>query len=266
MVQLGQTLVRAEGATAFWAGLRPTLLMAVPSTVLYMGAYEHIRDAIQAAAARRRNGGGGALASLAPMLAGGSARVVTVVVAAPLELLRTRMQAAPAGGAAGGAAGGVGGALRAVVAEEGVLALWRGLSATLLRDVPFSCLYWVRSPRRDTSKTPPRQLRQDSSETAQRHIRDISETLTSETRPRHVGDTLETRPRHVPDTSQTRPRHSGLPRPPLAHHIPHPSRPSVVPRAPPAHLFSTGRVRGAQAARDGGFSRRRDPLAPRPPS
>ncbi|EOD19320.1 hypothetical protein EMIHUDRAFT_242996 [Emiliania huxleyi CCMP1516] len=28
MVQLGQTLVRAEGATAFWAGLRPTLLMA----------------------------------------------------------------------------------------------------------------------------------------------------------------------------------------------------------------------------------------------
>ena len=46
MVQLGQTLVRAEGATAFWAGLRPTLLMAVPSTILYMGAYEHIRDAI----------------------------------------------------------------------------------------------------------------------------------------------------------------------------------------------------------------------------
>ena len=172
MVQLGQTLVRAEGATAFWAGLRPTLLMAVPSTILYMGAYEHIRDAIQAAAARRRNGGGGALASLAPMLAGGSARVVTVVVAAPLELLRTRMQAAPAGGAAGG----VGGALRAVVAEEGVLALWRGLSATLLRDVPFSCLYWVRSPRRDTSKTLPRQLRQDSSETAQRQLRDSSET------------------------------------------------------------------------------------------
>ena len=115
---------------SLWAGLQPALIMSVPGTVLYFAAYEKARDTLTTRAPQ--------LSDTAPLLAGGGARLVTATIVSPVELMRTRMQAEAAlqrEGMVGGAA--------ALVRREGYGALWRGLSATLWRDVPFSCLYWA---------------------------------------------------------------------------------------------------------------------------
>ncbi|WAR04520.1 S2540-like protein [Mya arenaria] len=71
-----------------------------------------------------------------PLMAGGSARVFAVSVISPLEFIRTKMQSEQLTYVR------VWEAVKATVSQNGPLSMWRGLGATLLRDVPFSVLYW----------------------------------------------------------------------------------------------------------------------------
>ncbi|KAJ2808452.1 Carrier protein, mitochondrial [Coemansia helicoidea] len=129
-------IARSEGVRTLWRGLTPTLVASGPSTVIYFVGYDYLRQGLgrwmrgRAALARHE-----AYASLA---AGCTARTVAVAVISPLELVRTRVQAAPAHS--------VRTVLRDVSHEirhsGGVRILWRGLVPTLWRDVPFSALYW----------------------------------------------------------------------------------------------------------------------------
>lgn len=127
------TVARAEGIGALWSGLSPSLLMAVPSTVLYFTAYEVLRDHLVAQMP--------GIGPYAPLVAGATARTFAASIISPLELLRTKIQSMPRSATAGRS-------LRAVLAEDmvqqgGVRGLWRGLGPTLWRDVPFSALYWA---------------------------------------------------------------------------------------------------------------------------
>jgi len=132
-LETATALVRAEGARALWRGLAPSLLMAVPSQVVYFSIYDPARARLE-----RAGGRGSALAAVAPALAGMCARALTATAVAPLELLRTlAMARTDARGQP------MLGALRAEVARGGgVRTLWRGWVPTLVRDVPFSGLYW----------------------------------------------------------------------------------------------------------------------------
>ena len=127
-------VVRAEGVSSLWSGLTPTLLMSVPSTILYLTAYEAARDALAARDSRV------VPAEMAPLAAGGGARLLASTAVAPLELLRTRAQAVAS---AGGGFGGLVAHAASAVRREGASVLWRGLVPTLWRDVPFSMMYWL---------------------------------------------------------------------------------------------------------------------------
>lgn len=74
-----------------------------------------------------------------PLVAGPIARTTTVLLSAPLELVRTRVQARVAGKAGSDTIRAV---WRDVVRSEGVGGLFRGVWPTLWRDVPFSMAYW----------------------------------------------------------------------------------------------------------------------------
>lgn len=76
----------------------------------------------------------------APLVAGSLARVVAAITVSPIEMLRTRMQATSTSEKNVLRATLIG--LREMVTTEGYHSLWRGLTLTFWRDVPFSALYW----------------------------------------------------------------------------------------------------------------------------
>ena len=127
------SIARIEGVMALWSGFAPSMMLALPSAVMYYTAYDELRDRLRAASAP-----GSLVFGLSPMLAGMGGRTVTALVSAPLELLRTRsMMLQPAGGESAFKT------LRREAAVAGPAALWRGLTPTLWRDVPFSGIYWL---------------------------------------------------------------------------------------------------------------------------
>ena len=123
-------IARLEGFTSWWKGLSPTLVMAVPATVIYYTSYDQLKVKL----GFKHN----EMNILAPLLAGSTARTIAVTVICPIELIRTKMQSRH-----GYNYRELADVIKSAVKQNGVLSLWRGLSPMLLRDVPFSISYWL---------------------------------------------------------------------------------------------------------------------------
>ncbi|XP_074835292.1 mitochondrial glutathione transporter SLC25A39 isoform X1 [Carettochelys insculpta] len=121
-------ITRHEGIKSLWSGLPPTLVMAVPATVIYFTSYDQLLDYL-----RSRMGTQGAHI---PLVAGAIARLGAVTVISPLELIRTKMQSRQLSYRE------LRVCIQSSVSQDGWLSLWRGWGPTVLRDVPFSALYW----------------------------------------------------------------------------------------------------------------------------
>ncbi|KAJ6666738.1 hypothetical protein lerEdw1_020462 [Lerista edwardsae] len=121
-------ITQREGVGAFWNGLPPSLAVSVPTTVIYFTCYEQLHEALTSKLGDDND--------YVPLITGATARLGSATVVSPIELVRTRMQFSPLTYKQ----------LRAYiirnVTETGWLSLWKGWSATILRDVPFSALYW----------------------------------------------------------------------------------------------------------------------------
>ncbi|KAA8591613.1 hypothetical protein FQN60_016987 [Etheostoma spectabile] len=101
--------------------------MAVPATVINFTCYDQLCAAMRVRMGDR--------AQEAPLLAGAMA-VGSATVISPLELIRTKLQSQKQSYRE------LTDCIRSAVQTEGWLSLWRGLGPTLLRDVPFSAMYW----------------------------------------------------------------------------------------------------------------------------
>ncbi len=123
-------IAQLEGVQSWWKGLSPTLLMAVPATMIYYSGYDQLKTVFGFKDGQK--------SFFAPALAGMTARTVSVTAICPLELIRTKLQSRQ-----GYNYKELLTVVRSAVQQNGVLSLWRGLSPMLLRDVPFSMIYWV---------------------------------------------------------------------------------------------------------------------------
>jgi len=128
-------IARNEGITTLWRGLSPTLAMAIPANVIYFAGYDWMRTN-DASPIKTRVGD-----NYAPLVAGSLARVFAAIAVSPVEMLRTRMQASSPSTTGTVLRETVDG-LSEMVLANGYRSLWRGLTLTFWRDVPFSALYW----------------------------------------------------------------------------------------------------------------------------
>ncbi|XP_073533542.1 mitochondrial glutathione transporter SLC25A40 [Phyllobates terribilis] len=120
-------IIRNEGIRSLWSGLPPTLVMAIPATAIYFTCYDQLRDIL----IHRVNS-----IETASLIAGATARLGSATLISPLELIRTNMQSRPLSYKE------LTSCIRSSVANEGWLSLWKGWGPTILRDVPFSAMYW----------------------------------------------------------------------------------------------------------------------------
>ena len=79
--QAMRTIVRNNGVWSLWDGLRPTLVMAVPNTMLYMVMYDELAHEFLP---RRFDWS----EQNSAIIAGGVSRAIAGAIVAPLELVR----------------------------------------------------------------------------------------------------------------------------------------------------------------------------------
>ncbi|XP_070473490.1 mitochondrial glutathione transporter SLC25A40 isoform X4 [Equus przewalskii] len=117
-------IIRNEGVKSLWSGLPPTLVMAVPATVIYFTCYDQLTALLKSKLEENE--------SCIPIIAGIVARFGAVTVISPLELIRTKMQSKKFSYKE------LHRFVSKKVSEDGWISLWRGWAPTVLRDVPFS--------------------------------------------------------------------------------------------------------------------------------
>nr|NP_608327.2 tyler, isoform B [Drosophila melanogaster]AAN09509.1 tyler, isoform B [Drosophila melanogaster]AFH97158.1 FI19922p1 [Drosophila melanogaster] len=163
-------IVCTSGFSGLWAGLSPTLVSALPSTIIYFLTYEYIKNSLSHIylvsqkfeesgmkdqvpgadggdpldqATRGINVSATAPVSTAslpyyvPMASGICSRTIVVTAITPIEMVRIKMQSEYMTYAE------LWRVLRSLIRQHGILGLWRGWPPTVMRDAPFSGTYWA---------------------------------------------------------------------------------------------------------------------------
>ncbi|KAJ2808203.1 mitochondrial aspartate-glutamate transporter agc1 [Coemansia helicoidea] len=127
-------IVSREGVRGLYRGLVPNLAGVTPEKALKLA----VNDIMRGVLARRAGTTPDALPVAYGALAGATAGLCQVIATNPMEIVKIQMQVAATNTA--GAAGGV--TAMGIVRGLGLRGLYKGTAATLLRDVPFSLLFF----------------------------------------------------------------------------------------------------------------------------
>ena len=120
-------IFQSEGLFGLWTGFSPSMLSTVPSTVIYFTTYDTLLE---------KGNEHLPYTYLNPMLSGSVARIIATFFVSPLEMTRTRMQSSSS-------SIGMLKTMSLTISQSGYVGLYRGVLATLARDVPFSAIYWT---------------------------------------------------------------------------------------------------------------------------
>ncbi|KAM9843735.1 mitochondrial glycine transporter A [Aulostomus maculatus] len=126
MVKVLLNVVRTERLLGLWKGVSPSFARTIPGVGLYFSTYYSLKQHFFSQSPP---------GALQAVLLGGGARMVAGVCMLPVTVIKTRFECGRYRYES------VTGALRSVCQTEGPAALFSGLMATLLRDIPFSGIY-----------------------------------------------------------------------------------------------------------------------------
>jgi len=122
-------VIRHEGVTGLYRGLVPQLMGVAPEKAIKLTVNDLVRDQI-------RDSKTGQIHIVGEVLAGGCAGASQVMFTNPLEIVKIRLQVA------GEIASGERISAINVVRDLGFFGLYKGARACLLRDIPFSAIYF----------------------------------------------------------------------------------------------------------------------------
>ncbi|XP_067416959.1 mitochondrial glycine transporter isoform X3 [Emydura macquarii macquarii] len=126
MVTLFIRVVRAESILGLWKGVSPSFARCIPGVGIYFSTLYTMKQCFLSDHSPT---------ALESVFLGISSRTVAGVCMLPVTVVKTRYESGKYGYES------VYGALRNIYRTEGARGLFRGLTATLLRDAPFSGIY-----------------------------------------------------------------------------------------------------------------------------
>ncbi|XP_029796390.1 mitochondrial glycine transporter isoform X2 [Suricata suricatta] len=126
MLALLWTVVRTESVLGLWKGMSPSIVRCVPGIGIYFGTLYSLKQHFLR---------GHPPTALESVILGVGSRSVAGVCMSPITVIKTRYESGRYGYES------VFSALRSICRSEGHRGLFSGLTATLLRDAPFSGIY-----------------------------------------------------------------------------------------------------------------------------
>lgn len=126
MVSIVANVVQQDKIVGLWRGLVPSISRCVPGIGIYFSTIHYLKGKF-----------GHSKSPIESMIIGGSARSVAVVTMLPFTVIKTRIESGEFN------YNNMFRGLSAIYKQEGAKGLFSGIAPTLLRDVPFSGLYFM---------------------------------------------------------------------------------------------------------------------------